>query len=94
MAGLDPKTWWPISRQIYADVAKNGKPDRIDTFNADYGLSRGLASACLVLVVVALAHGDWMIAVGLLAAAAIYGYRAYRFGVYYARELYVQFLIL
>ena len=25
--GLDPKLWRPISRQIYADVAKNGKPD-------------------------------------------------------------------
>jgi hypothetical protein len=31
--GLDPKIWWPISRQIYADVAKNGKAERIDTFN-------------------------------------------------------------
>jgi hypothetical protein len=27
--GLDPKLWWPISRQIYADVAKNGKIARM-----------------------------------------------------------------
>jgi hypothetical protein len=94
MAGLDRKTWWPISRQIYADVAKNGKPDRIDTFNGNYGLNRGLASACLVLVVVALAHAHWMISAGLLLGAATYGYRAYRFGVHYARELYLQFLVL
>jgi hypothetical protein len=94
MAGFDRKKWWPISRQIYADVAKNGKPDRIDTFNGTYGLNRGLASSCLVLVVVALAHADWLIAVGLFIAALIYGYRAYRFGVHYARELYVQFLVL
>ena len=66
--------------------------DRIDTFN--YGLNRGLASACLVLLVVALARADWRISVGLLLAAVIYGYRAYRFGVHYARELYVQFLVL
>jgi hypothetical protein len=32
--GMDRKTWFPISRQIYADVAKNGKPDRIDTSTA------------------------------------------------------------
>lgn len=94
MEGLDRKTWWPISREIYADVAKNGKPDRIDTFNGNYGLNRGLASACLVLAVVALAHAQWMIGAGLLLAAATYSYRAYRFGVYYARELYLQFLVL
>jgi hypothetical protein len=91
---LDRKAWWPISRQIYAYVAKNGKSDRIDTFNGNYGLNRGLASACLVLVVVALAHAHWMIAVGLLVATVIYSYRAYRFGVHYARELFLQFLIL
>jgi hypothetical protein len=94
IAGLDRKKWWPISRQVYADVAKNGKPDRIDTFNGNYGLNRGLASSCLVLVVVALAHADWLVAAGLFVAACIYGYRSYRFGVHYARELYLQFLIL
>jgi hypothetical protein len=72
MAGLDRKKWWPISRQIYADVAKNGKPDRIDTFNGNYGLNRGLAASCLVLVVVALAHADWLIAGGLFIGACIY----------------------
>jgi hypothetical protein len=94
MAGLDRKKWWPISRQIYADVGKNGKPERIDTFNGIYGMNRGLASSCLVLVVFALAHADWLIAAGLFGAACIYGYRAYRFGVHYARELYLQFLVL
>jgi hypothetical protein len=94
MAGYDKKKWWPVSRQIYADVGKNGKPDRIDTFNGNYGLNRGLASSSLVLVVVALAHADWLIATGLFVAACIYGYRAYRFGVHYARELYLQFLVL
>jgi hypothetical protein len=94
LAGLDRKTWWPITRQIYADVAKNGRPDRIDAFNGNYGLNRGLASACLVLAVIALAHTDWWIGAGLCASAAIYAYRAYRFGVHYARELFLQFLVL
>lgn len=94
MAGYDRKKWWPISRQVYADVAKSGKPDRIDTFNGNYGLNRGLASSCLVLVIVALTHSHWLTAVGLDIAACVYCYRAYRFGVYYARELYLQFLVL
>jgi len=94
MAGLERAVWWPISRQIYADVAKNGKAERIDTFNGVYGLNRGLASACFALVVVAAVHHHWPAVVGLAIAGAVYGFRAYRFGVHYAREMYLQFLVL
>jgi len=88
------KAWWPISRQIYADVAKNGKPDRIDTFNGNYGLNRGLSSACVALAIVGAFLGQWPTAIALVVAALIYGYRAYRFGVHYGREMYLQFLVL
>lgn len=94
LKGLDRKVWWPISRQIYADVAKSGKPDRIDTFNGNYGLNRGLSSACLTLAVVAAVHMHWLVVLGLVVAGVVYGYRAYRFGTHYARELYLQFLAL
>ena len=92
--GLDPKIWWPISRQIYADVAKNGKAERIDTFNGNYGLTRGLAAASFALACIAASQMKWSIALGLLVLTAVYDYRAYRFGVHYARELYLQFLVL
>jgi len=92
--GLDRKVWSPISRQIYADVAKNGKPDRIDTFNGNYGLNRGLAGASFILACVSAALNHWSIALGLLMLSAVYVYRAYRFAIYYARELYLQFLVL
>ena len=92
--GLDKKTWWPISRQIYADVAKNGKSDRIDTFNGNYGLNRGLCAACIALSVIALVQAHWAVAVGLTVGAIVFGYRTYRFGVHYGRELYMQFLVL
>ena len=36
--GMDRKKWFPISRQIYADVERNGKRERIETFNGNYGL--------------------------------------------------------
>jgi hypothetical protein len=29
LPGMNRKTWWPISRQVHADVSKNGKVDRI-----------------------------------------------------------------
>ena len=94
--GMNPKQWFPISRQIYADVMSHGKPARIDSFHGNYTLNRGLAAALLGLVLISLAfsEADWRVTVGLLPIAMIYTYRMYRFGVSYASELYAQFLLL
>jgi hypothetical protein len=92
--GLDRKVWWPISRQLYSDVARHGKPDRIDTFNGNYGLNRGLASACFILAGVVATQQSWGPCMLLAGLTVVYAYRAYRFGVHYGRELYMQFLTL
>jgi hypothetical protein len=92
--GLERKQWFPISRQLYAEVMRNGKPDRIETFNGNYGLNRGLAAACVVLMCIAALKTNLIVAGVLALAALMFGYRAYRFGVHYARELYVQFLAI
>jgi len=92
--GLDKKVWFPISRQLYSDVARHGKPDRIDTFNGNYGLNRGLAAACFLLACIAASAESWSACASLAVLSGIYVYRAYRFGVHYARELYLQFLTI
>jgi hypothetical protein len=92
--GMARKIWFPMARQIYADDAKNGKPDRIDTFNGNYGLNRGLTASMLGLVIIAALSGDARVAGGFLVLAIVYGYRAFRFGRHYGRELYLQFLVL
>jgi hypothetical protein len=92
--GMDRKQWWPISRQLYADIAKNGKSDRLDMFNGNYGLNRGLCAALLVLSCVSFVVNQPRYGIGLLLLALIFAYRAYRFGVHYGRELYLQFLVL
>jgi len=94
--GMATKEWMPISRQIYADVMSYGKPARIDSFDGNYTLNRGLAAALLALALLSLAYSetDWRVTLGLLPIAAIYAYRMYRFGVSYASELYAQFLLL
>ena len=92
IAELDRKRWNSISRQIYSDIERNGKRNRIETFNGNYGLNRGLAAGCLVLAGVAFVLADWPVGVGLVFLCGVYTYRSYRFGVHYGRELYVQFL--
>jgi hypothetical protein len=94
LPGMDRKIWFPISRQIYADLNKNGKPERIDTFNGNYGLNRGLSAAMLGIAVASFVQGQPAAGVAFVAVALVYVYRAYRFARYYGRELYVQFLVL
>jgi len=89
--------WFSITRQIYAEVAAQSRAGRVDIFNGNYGLNRGIASALLVgLVLLLFVHGlvYWQIAVVILVSAGVALYRMHRFGVRYARELFVQFLQL
>ncbi|MBV9521300.1 MAG: hypothetical protein JO010_00810, partial [Alphaproteobacteria bacterium] len=94
--GMTAEQWLPISRQIYADVTSHGKSAKIDSFNGNYGLNRGLGAALLALVLLSLAFSetDWRVTLGLLPIAIIYLYRMYRFGISHASELYCQFLLL
>lgn len=91
---IDEKGWYSITRQIYALVVSTGQAKRIDTFNANYGLCRGLAAALLVLFFINLICNfkGWQIHVILSVLCGLAIYRFYRFGVIYARELFVQFL--
>jgi hypothetical protein len=92
--GINSQVWWPISRQLYSEVVRHGKPERIDIFNGNYGLNRGLAAACFLLACVSALEQRWWPCTFLAFATAIYGYRAYRFAIHYGRELYLEFLVL
>jgi hypothetical protein len=87
----------PIFRQIYAMVRAAGRDDRAHTFNGNYGLFRGIASAAIVAAVaIVLVRGwaSWPLAAAFLAAAGLAIFRMHRFAKHYARETYVQFLAL
>jgi hypothetical protein len=94
--GLGPREWQPITRQIYADVAASGRAARIDVFNGNYGLLRGIAAAALsvALLSIILAPADSGTALGFALAGAVAVARMHRFGVHYGKELFVQFLQL
>ena len=84
-----------IVREVYSVVAAGGKAARIDTFNGNYGLSRGLAASLLVLLVTAivLAKGLYVIA-ALVALLFLALQRMHRFGKHYALELFIQYLLV
>ncbi len=97
LGSANPKGWYSISREINARVISAGRERRLNVFNGNYGLMRGIAAAALVLVVATLAIKGtpaWRAEALLAGAAGVALYRMHRFGVNYARELFVQYLDL
>jgi hypothetical protein len=93
--GMDRRAWNKIFQQLYRDVLTTNA-GRAETFNGNYGLNRGLASATLTLAIVLpfFLPNEWLVSVALLTISAVYLYRAYRFGVHFAREVLTRFLLL
>ena len=94
---LSAENWYSVVRQVYAAVAGQGKAHRVDVFNGNYGLNRGLAAALLAVAIVALVTqgwASWKAVLLLIGGGGVASYRMHRFGVHYARELFVQFLQL
>jgi hypothetical protein len=88
--------WYSITRQIYAEVAGAGRAARIDVFNGNYSLNRGIAAALLVVAAVALVKApiNWFVVTCVTVGAGLATLRMHRFAKHYARETYVQFLAL
>jgi len=76
-------------------VAGAGKAARVDTFNGNYGLLRGLAAAFVVLIVVAsvIGKGIWIVS-ALLILLLLAIQRMHRFAVHYAIEVFTQYLLI
>ena len=84
-------TFW----QIFCDVEKDGKTERIDTFNGLYGLNRGLFAATLSLALLStLFLINLSIILFLLIASLFFLFRMDRFAKYYAKEVFIQFLLI
>jgi hypothetical protein len=92
---ITPAAARSVAREAYAIVAAAGKAARVDTFNGNFGLLRGLAAAFLVLFVAAIIVGKsiWiLVTLAVLFALAVQ--RMHRFSRHYAIELFVQFLLV
>lgn len=93
---LSAGEWVGIVRQVYAAVAGAKRASRVDTFNGNYGLHRGLVAAALLLLIVS-PMSDVTTSTStviLVIVAAVGTSRMHLFGKHYARELFAQFLQL
>jgi hypothetical protein len=81
--------------QLYRDVLANN-PGRIETFNGNYGLNRGLGAGLLALAALfgIVPPHRWTIALCLGTIALVYFVRMDRFGRYFAREVLTGFFNL
>lgn len=97
LRGMQPELWRATFGLIYRDVLSAGAAQRVETFNGNYGLNRGLGTSCLLLALVAAVwvRDDrlWWVG-GLIAAAIIFLIRMCRFGIYFAREVFGRFMLL
>jgi hypothetical protein len=93
--GMQHRAWRPYFDQLYQDVLTNN-PGRIEAFNGTYGLNRGLGCAMIMLAfaVPFLRWDRWALSILCILLAAAFWYRAYRFGIHLAREVYLRFLLL
>lgn len=95
---LVAKDWRPVFRQIYAAVQAAARDERAYIFNSEYGMFRGVAAACLVVVLTTFYVRGWNDGKAIIGAFAgvlfLAGYRMNRFSELYATETLVQFLAL
>jgi hypothetical protein len=84
-----------IVREVYSVVAAAGKAARVDTFNGNYGLLRGLAASFFVLLIAATVLGKGIYVVGALVLLLLLALqRMHRFGKHYALELFIQYILI
>ena len=93
---IDSKQWYSITRQIYAVVSAAKRSARVDTFNGNYGLCRGIIASVFVLLIFVgfVRFCEWRTELALFVIFALALYRMHHFGVLYARELFVQFIAI
>ncbi|MDP2209536.1 MAG: hypothetical protein Q8K98_12320 [Bacteroidota bacterium] len=79
-------------RLVYSWLFNKNLTARIDIFNGNYSLFRGLTICFLILTVLTALFISWQIAVIPVSLAILSLFRMIRFAKYYAREVYRVFL--
>jgi hypothetical protein len=90
LVDLALRDWKGLTRRIYIELENRRATRRIDVFNAQYGMNRGIAAGFIALIALVIFHAGlaaWRIELILAACTALACYRMERFSNYYAGEL-------
>ena len=77
---------------VYTWLFNKNLTARVDIFNGNYSLFRGLSTCFLILTALAAQFTGWQVATIPLSLAFLSFFRMIQFGKYYAREVYRVFL--
>lgn len=94
---LSPGDWFRLTRQIHSYVDARKMTERVEVFNAQFGMNRGIAAGFIALIVMLLVeHGlkPWRLELLLAGCALLAFYRMHRFSRHYAQTLFRQFLVV
>ncbi len=94
LGSVSRRDWGAIVREMYVVVQNARLNERVDSFNRAYGLMRGVtaAFASLMLIALLVSWSHWKAVVVVLVVMLVAGYRMFRFGRRYGRELVVSYL--
>jgi hypothetical protein len=95
IGNLSAKEWWDTTRQIHAFLAGRKLTNRVELFNAQFGMNRGIATAFLIILattIVRFGTRPWKVELLLAASAAVSLYQMHKFSRHYAQNLFRAFL--
>ena len=95
IADLSAKEWWGTTRQIHAFLEGRKLTNRVEVFNAQFGMNRGIATAFLIILATTVARfgtRPWRIELLLAACAVVSLYQMHKFSPHYAQNLFRAFL--
>lgn len=98
LSEMSDKDWKAFVRELNVEVVRNGNTKRIDTFNRNYGLMRGISASFLSFAVLyalgAYNNYDLKIVFFIVCCFGSSLFRMHRFAKRYARELLIEYISL
>lgn len=97
LSKISDKDWKAFVRELNIEVIRDGNTKRIDTFNRNYGLMRGISASFLsfaALYALGTQSYDINVIIFISCCLGTSLYRMHRFAKRYARELLLEYIAL
>lgn len=94
LSQMGHRDWFLLVRSLYVVIQACGQVERIERFNGNYGMLRGVSVSCFIsgLIIFMAPDGKEIYGAALIIAGILSSIRMHRFAKYYARELFLQYI--